>query len=87
MLDSAGVVNNGPLGGRVEVPAMSVTDVTSTVTELTLEQARKLFDDRCREELGVSGAEFIARLQANDIPAEWSADAVSRLEFLLPLAR
>jgi hypothetical protein len=69
------------------VPKMSVADVTSTVTELTVDQARKLFDDRCREELGVSAAEFIARLQANDIPAEWSAEAVSRLEFLLPLSR
>jgi hypothetical protein len=78
---------SGLLGGRVEVPKMSVADVASTVTELTVDQARKLFDDRCREELGVSGAEFIKRLHARDIPAEWSAEAVSRLEFLLPLAR
>jgi len=66
---------------------MSVTDVTSTVTELTLEQARKLFDDRCREELGISAAEFLAAAQSGKIPSHWSAEAVSRLEILLPFAR
>jgi hypothetical protein len=67
---------------------MSVTDTaSSTVTELTVEQARAMFDRRCREELGVSGDEFRARIKAKDIPADWPAEAVARLEILLPFAR
>jgi hypothetical protein len=66
---------------------MSVTDVASTATELTVEQARAMFDERCREELGVSAAEFLARIVAKDLPADWPDDAVARLEILLPFAR
>ena len=66
---------------------MTVTDVKSTVTELTVEQARRMFDERCREELGVSADEFLAAIKAKDIPANWPVDAVSRLEILLPFAR
>jgi hypothetical protein len=76
-----------PTRGEGEVPTMSVADVTSTVTELTVDEARKLFDDRCREELGVSAAEFLARIQSKNIPSHWPADAVTRLEILLPFAR
>ena len=69
---------------------MTVTNASrssSTVTELTVEQARAMFDDRCREELGVSAAEFLARIESNDIPDNWPADVVARLEILLPFAR
>jgi hypothetical protein len=67
---------------------MSVTDIaSSTVTELTVEQARAMFDQRCREELGVSGDEFRARIKAKDIPGDWPDEAVARLEILLPFAR
>ena len=74
-------------GGRVEVPTMSVTDVTSTVTELTAEQGHQLFDHAARTELGVSGEEFLRRLNAQDVPDHWPRDAISRLEILLPFAR
>ena len=69
---------------------MTVTDVrnsSSSATELTVEQARTMFDERCREELGVSAEEFLAAIKAKEIPKEWPADAVSRLEILLPFAR
>jgi hypothetical protein len=66
---------------------MTVTDVSSTVTELTVEEARALFDERCREELGVSTREFLARIKAGKVPADWSPDAVARLEILLPFSR
>jgi hypothetical protein len=69
---------------------MTVTNASrssSTVIELTVEQARSMFDERCREELGVSAAEFLARIESNDIPDEWPMDAVARLEILLPFAR
>jgi hypothetical protein len=67
---------------------MSVTDVTtSPVTELTVEEARAMFEKRCREELGVSADEFRAQIQSGDIPPDWPAEAVARLEILLPFAR
>ena len=63
---------------------MSTFTIDDTVTELTPEEGRKLFDNLARAELGVSGQEFLRRLAEGDIPQEWSEDAVSRLEVLTP---
>jgi hypothetical protein len=65
---------------------MSTFTIDDTVTELTPEEGRKLFDNLARAELGVSGQEFLRRLAEGDIPQEWSEDAVSRLEVLTPFA-
>ena len=65
---------------------MSTFTIDDTVTELTPEEGRKLFDNLARAELGVSGEEFLRRLAEGDIPQEWSEDAVSRLEVLTPFA-
>jgi hypothetical protein len=65
---------------------MSTFTIDDTVTELTPEEGRKLFDNLARTELGVSGEEFLRRLTNGDIPEEWSEDAISRLEILTPFA-
>ena len=65
---------------------MSTFTIDGTVTELTPEEGRKLFDNLARSELGVSGEEFLRRLAEGDIPDEWSEDAISRLEILTPFA-
>jgi hypothetical protein len=65
---------------------MSTFTIDGTVTELTPEEGRKLFDNLARAELGVSGEEFLRRLAEGDIPDEWSEDAISRLEILTPFA-
>jgi hypothetical protein len=65
---------------------MSTFTIDGTVTELTPEEGRQLFDRLARAELGVSGEEFLRRLNDGDIPEEWSEDAVSRLEILTPFA-
>jgi len=65
---------------------MSTFTIDDSVTELTPEEGRKLFDNLARAELGVSGEEFLRRLIEGDIPEEWSEDAVSRLEILTPFA-
>jgi hypothetical protein len=66
---------------------MRTSTIDGTTTELTREQGRKMFDEVARAELGVSGNEFLRRLDEDDIPPEWSADAISRLEILIPFAR
>lgn len=63
------------------------SSVDVTVDELTVEQGRDLFDKAAREALGVSGDEFIRAYNADELPEEWSAQAINRLEFLLPFAR
>jgi len=71
---------------RAREHAMSTFTIDDSVTELTPEEGRKLFDNLARAELGVSGEEFLRRLIDGDIPEEWSEDAVSRLEILTPFA-
>lgn len=66
---------------------MSTSVVSSTVTELTTEQASAMFERRCREELGVSSEEFLAAIAAGELPSGWSPEAASRLEMLLPFVR
>lgn len=56
------------------------------VEELTADQAHKLFDAACRRELSVGADEFLSAYKCGELPAEWSAEAVNRLEMLLPLA-
>ncbi len=58
-----------------------------TVEELTDEEAREVFDARCQRELGVSGEQFLTTYKAGALPPQWSAEAVSRVEMLLPLTR
>lgn len=66
---------------------MSVDVAAVAVSELTIDQAWSMFERRCHEELQVTADEFIAALDAGQIPDSWSADAVSRLEMLLPFVR
>ncbi len=58
-----------------------------TVYELTEGEARDVFDARCREELGVSGDIFMSTYRAGRLPEDWSPEAVSRVEMLLPLVQ
>jgi hypothetical protein len=47
---------------------MRTPTIDGTITELTREQGRKMFDEVARAELGVSGNEFLRRLDEDDIP-------------------
>lgn len=60
---------------------------TVTVNELSEEDAHELFDAACKRELQVSADEFLAAYDSDELPSEWSAEAVSRVEFLLPFVR
>lgn len=66
---------------------MSTLAEAEAAQEISPEAARALFDRACREELSVSGSEFKRLYEAQELPADWSSEAVSRLEFLLPFAR
>ncbi|HHU08978.1 MAG TPA: hypothetical protein GXZ60_03020 [Intrasporangiaceae bacterium] len=55
------------------------------VTELDPGTAREVFDQACREELGISGQDFLKAYHDAALPKDWSAEAVCRLEMLLPL--
>ena len=61
--------------------------MTSTVSELATTEAAEMFERRCREELGVSASEFLAAVDAGEIPDDWACDSVARLEMLLPFVR
>ena len=65
------------------------------VIELDETEGRALFDVRCREDLGISGPEFLRRFDAgyyNDGPGYYDPDGnlgsqVFRLVMLIPFAR
>lgn len=57
------------------------------VEELTGDAARQVFEEHCREELGVSGDEFLKVYESGQLPDQWPAEAVCRLEMLLPLVQ
>jgi hypothetical protein len=57
------------------------------VSVIARTSSSELLDDRCREELGVSATEFLARIQSNTILSDWPPDAVTRLQTLLPFAK
>lgn len=58
-----------------------------TVDEVTPEEGRELFKRACQRELGVTAEEFMAAHLAGEFPAEWSVQAIQRVEFLIPFAR
>ena len=55
--------------------------------ELSLEEGRKLFDKKALQYLGVSGDEFIRRLDAGEYGDPDDNSKVMRLVMLLPFAR
>ena len=73
-------------GGHVEEEPMSTATLDVTVVEVTPDEGRALFEAAVRHELGVSGEEFLHRLNADDIPDDWAPESVSRLEILVPFA-
>lgn len=70
---------------REEVVVTVINDVV--VEELTKQQGRDLFEAGCVRELGVGADVFLRAYDADEMPAEWSARAVQRVEFLLPFVR
>jgi hypothetical protein len=65
----------------------STVAIESTVTELTPAEAHALFDSVAWAELGVSGEEFVRCLEADEVPSDWSPEAICRLEILLPFSK
>lgn len=67
---------------------MSTTSVRTEVQveELTLEAGQRAFDARCRELLGMSGEEFLARLRRGEPWNDAEEPAVSELALLVPFA-
>ena len=57
------------------------------VRELSLEEGQKLFDEKALQYLGVSGDEFIRRLDAGEYGDPDEDPNVMRLVMLLPFAR
>ncbi len=57
------------------------------IKDLTLEEGRDLFDRKARQYLGVSGDEFIRRLEAGEYGDPDDDSRVMRLVMLLPFAR
>jgi hypothetical protein len=70
------------------MPATSRTDFESAVDveELTAEQGVEMFDRVARQELGISGEEFLRRWDAGDY-ADSEDMGVTRLYMLMPFAR
>ena len=57
-----------------------------TYEELTREEGRALFDQRAREWLGMSGEEFIRKLEAGEIEDPDRTDVIA-LAIMIPFAR
>jgi hypothetical protein len=77
------MAGTGHGGGAMTAKVDSVV----TSQELTADEGRTFFDERCRELLGVSGAEF---LEAYDSGRVWDwprSEQVTELAMLLPFAR
>jgi hypothetical protein len=53
--------------------------------ELTSEEGKRLFDERARRFLGMSGKEFVRRYDAGELDAD--DDNVLRVALLLPFGR
>ena len=53
--------------------------------ELTPEEGKRLFDERARRFLGMSGKEFVRRYNAGELDAD--DDNVLRVALLLPFGR
>lgn len=65
--------------------AHDVPDVT--VDELDEQQAAELFEAACQRHLGVSAEVFLSLPDSSAYPDEWSAQAIQKVEFLLPFVR
>jgi hypothetical protein len=73
---------------RLEGSVMAQAAVGQVVVEeLTREEGAAAFEDACQRELGVSGTDFTSAYDSGAYPADWSPEAICRLEMLLPLAR
>jgi hypothetical protein len=60
------------------------------VEELTAEEGRVLFDEVCRRELGISGAEFLAGWDAGRYECDGEQEnhlKVTKVAMLIPFAR
>jgi hypothetical protein len=65
-------------------------DADPGVVLLTPEEARELFDNRARMELGISGEEFLRRWDAADyipVPDTTEGRKIARLSMILDFAR
>jgi hypothetical protein len=54
------------------------------VEELEPAAGAALFEQACRDGLGVSAEAFLAARADGAYPADWSPQEIQRLEFLLP---
>lgn len=61
------------------------TDVL--VHETTQDEARRLFERRCRDLLGTTAKKFLAAHNRGSYPDDWDQTAIAELEALLPFAR
>lgn len=59
----------------------------AVVEEVTAEEGARIFDERARALLGISGSEFIAAYEGGQAWTEEQTDAVTELTMLLPFAR
>lgn len=67
---------------------MSVQDRESVVVdELNSDHANEIFNEHCQAELGITMDAFLDAYDSGSFPKEWTDEAVSRLEMLLPLVR
>lgn len=57
------------------------------ITDLNAEESHELFDQQARRYLGVSGDEFVRRLEAGEYGDPDDDPRVMRLVMLLPFAR
>lgn len=64
---------------------MSSIDSEVTIHEVTVEEGHLLFDRAVMEDLGLSGSEFIERLETNQLH-DYSEEDLARVVLLLPFA-
>jgi hypothetical protein len=62
----------------------SAAEYVADVIELSPEQGRRIFDNACRRDLGVSAEEFVQHFKAGTMPSEWPHNHVVMLGVLLP---
>ncbi|MDQ2875078.1 MAG: hypothetical protein M3Y33_09915 [Actinomycetota bacterium] len=70
-------------------PSVAETEAAAApveVAELTEAEGRELLDRRCREELGISGPEFLGKLDRGEYGDYVMDEAVIRLQMLIPYA-
>jgi hypothetical protein len=76
----------GETNVMTETMASSAEQCGVDVVELSEDEARAAFDERARELLGISGADFIGRWRAGEFDEDQGRPEVAELIHLAPLA-